>query len=282
MLDKLEDYIERHLVDNDIVVINKFFNKYLKIVSSSCTEDVYDEHHIVPRCYFKHQKISVDNSKLNIVRLSIQDHILAHYYLYMCSKESWFKYANLCSIKYFTGRENISEEDLIKILPDIVALNEESRRLNSIQHSGSNHVNYGKHLSEETKNKISKAKKGRFNSNGKLGSKLSEETKEKIRIAHFGKSKGPMSEEHKRAISVSNKGKHKNIIYTDEMRKLMSERRKGKNLSESAKEKIGLAHRNLKWYTNGTINTKCKECPDGYFPGRSNFHYPKTIKRRCD
>jgi hypothetical protein len=49
--------------------------------------------------------------------------------------------------------------------------------------SGENHPNYGKHLSEETKEKISLANIGHQNF---LGKKHNKETREKLRLSHLG------------------------------------------------------------------------------------------------
>lgn len=76
----------------------------------------------------------------------------------------------------------------------------------------------GKHwkLSEETKRKMSEAKKGR---------KLSEEHRRKLSEAKKGKKHSPLSEEIKRKISEANKGKQ----HSGEWKKMMSEAKKGKH-----------------------------------------------------
>jgi hypothetical protein len=72
--------------------------------------------------------------------------------------------------------------------------------------------NKGRTFSEESKRKMSEAKKGKSGPNkGK----------------HF-------SEEHKRKISEAKKGKHR----SEETRKKMSEAKKGKHLSEETRKKI--------------------------------------------
>lgn len=148
----LADYVNETLVKNNLIDKNSvFYSKYLAIVSSSYSEAIADKHHVIPRVYFKHFNLKVDDSKDNIVRLPIDKHILSHYYLYKCSLADWFKYSNLCALKYFTGRESIDEEALVNLLPDIKEITEEQRRLNSFYHSGKNNKNFGKHLSEETK-----------------------------------------------------------------------------------------------------------------------------------
>ena len=78
----------------------------------------------------------------------------------------------------------------------------------------------GKHLSEETKKKLSEANKN-----------ISEETRKKMSEAH------------------------KNI--SEETRKKIREAHKGKNIWT----------RGRRWYNNGKINIRAKECPPGFVPG---------------
>ncbi len=77
-----------------------------------------------------------------------------------------------------------------------------------------------------------------------------------------------------------------NIEKKEEWRKKNSEANKGKKKwegkhhSEESKKKIGDAnkenHKGSKnsqfgthWYTNGEVNIKAKECPEGFRPGRT-------------
>ena len=176
------------LINDNIIEPNDYYNKYLTLIYSNNIHEssIINKHHIIPRCYYKHYNLAVDNSSNNVVKLSIPDHILAHYYLYKCSKATWFKNANLCSLMFFLGQKEITEEKLSEFLPEAEEIFKKARQLNIESHTGKNNACYGKHLSEATKQKISKAKKGKYNSNGHLGLKLSEETKQKLSEAHKG------------------------------------------------------------------------------------------------
>ena len=121
----------------------------------------------------------------------------------------------------------------------------------------------GKHLSEETKKKIGSAQKGNKYA---LGHKHSEEAKNKIAEAMKGE-KNPFygrhhTEESKRMNSEAHKGKHlgkDNPFYgkhhSDELKK---------KLSEINKVKM----KGMRFFNNGKINIRAKECPDGFIPGR--------------
>ena len=116
--------------------------------------------------------------------------------------------------------------------------------------------NLGKHLSEETRQKLSEANKGENNS--MFGKHLSEETRQKLSEARKGKPscmKGKHhSEESRKKIGAARKGKS----LSAETRKKMSEAQKGKNHWTKGKH----------WYNNGVKCIKAKTCPDGFVPGR--------------
>ena len=92
-----------------------------------------------------------------------------------------------------------------------------------------------KHHSEETRNKMSEAQKGK---------QLSEDTRKKIAEAR--------------------KGKHRSA----ETRKKMSEAQNGKQLSEDTRKKMSEAHKGNHWYNNGVTSILAKTCPEGFVPGR--------------
>lgn len=121
----------------------------------------------------------------------------------------------------------------------------------------------GKHLSEETRKKIGAASKGNKYA---LGYKHSEEAKNKISEAMKGENN-------------SFYGRH----HTEETKKKMSEARKGQHLgkdnpfygkthSEEFRKKIGeinkVKMKGMRFFNNGKINIRAKECPEGFVPGR--------------
>lgn len=128
----------------------------------------------------------------------------------------------------------------------------------------------GKHLSGEARRKVSEARKGK---------KFSEEHRKKLSEAHKGQpawNKGKhLSAETRDKISESKKGKYtgeNHPMYgkkhSDETRRKMSAKKKGKKLSAETKNKISKTFKSLRWYNNGKINVRAKECPEGFTPGR--------------
>lgn len=85
---------------------------------------------------------------------------------------------------------------------------EEQRRKQSDAKKGQNHPNFGKHLSEKTRNRIG---------NGNRGKVRSEETKEKLRQINIGKT---LSKETKSKISQSLKNRELSQQQIDQVTKL--------------------------------------------------------------
>lgn len=135
---------------------------------------------------------------------------------------------------------------------------------------------FGKHLSDSTKAKISKATKGnkRF-----LGFKHTDETKRKL------------SELAKKRLAVKSNhpsyGKHywtgdKNPMKRPEVRAKISKLRRGIPMTEEQKMKLSEARRRFcaehpgstnrnqgkHWYNNGEKSVLAYECPNGYIGGR--------------
>jgi group I intron endonuclease len=95
---------------------------------------------------------------------------------------------------------------------------EETRQKMSEKQRGENHPNFGKHLSEETKKRISDSKSGEKHNN--FGKHLSEETKKKISDSNVGKHH--QTDETKHKISKANTGRK----HSEEEKRKMSDAQK--------------------------------------------------------
>lgn len=124
-------------------------------------------------------------------------------------------------------------------------LGEEVNKKISEALKGKHHKGYPH--SEETKQKISEALKGRVPWN--IGKHLSEETKQKIKKAKKGYHH---SEETRKKISEANKGRLGTMLgkhHSEETRRKMSENHKGmegKHFSEEAKKRMSESHKDIK------------------------------------
>ena len=159
------------------------------------------KHHIIPKCWFKMNNLSVDNSKDNLVLLSYEDHCKIHKLMYLCSKTEELRNKMICAYNMLMKGT---------VLGISYKLTQDTKNKLSEAHKG-------KHHSEETRRKISESEKGK---------QLSEETRRKMSESKSKRSprKGvTLSEETRKKISESLKGRH----YSEEARIKMSESRKG-------------------------------------------------------
>ena len=209
-------------------------------------EGYVEKHHIIPKC------LGGDNSKSNIVRLTAEEHFVAHlvltkmhptvHYLSVAVllmrgrktkrfvKNSRF-YAKLrAKAAEASKRENRSEETLRKLA-------DAARNMSLEQREKLAAAQRGRKASAETKRKLSEAGKGRTHteeakakmrgprdespetksrrSKAKLGFKHSSESKAKMTASHLVRA--PMSEETKKKIGKASKGRkltqeHKDCI----------------------------------------------------------------------
>ena len=226
-----------HNWENYFDISSEYWKKVEKIYeeNKSFPKKVVKErnlHHKFPRSFSKKDGVDIDNDEDNLVSLSLADHFRVHYYLWKSAKKG---YRSMMAKAFVFMRKKMvayaSDEAVEQLAKDYEEAMKEAAEANK-----------GKHRSEETKKKISEANKRK---------KRSEETKKKISESHKGQIawyKGKkLSEEHKNKISEAKKGR--------------PAWNKGKKLSEEAKKC-------MRWYNNGKINIRAKECPPGFVPGR--------------
>ena len=225
-----------HNWENYFDISSEYFKKVERIYedSESFPKKVVKDrnlHHKFPRSFSKKDGAEIDNDDDNLVSLSLADHFRVHYYLWKCTKKG---YRGMMAKAFIFMRKKAviyaSDETIEQIAKDYENAMKEAAEANK-----------GKHFSEEARKKMREAKKGKH---------LSEETRKKISETEKGK---PKSEETKNKMSTAMKGKR------------FSEEHKNK-LSEAMKGNTNV--RGTRWFNNGKINIRAKECPDGFIPGR--------------
>ncbi len=158
-----KEQLKKKLLDLKIVVDNEYLDKYVEIIFNNLDtkKEKYktQKHHIIPKCYYRHEKMNIDNSSNNLVNLYYKDHVLSHYFLFMCASTSWFKSFNYDSIRYvinssYTEKdENIEKyiSNMIELSDDIIKFRSEEARQRNL---GNKNPMYGKKHSEHTKKLI--------------------------------------------------------------------------------------------------------------------------------
>jgi hypothetical protein len=79
------------LLSTGYFIDNEYLDLYVDLINSNMdtkSSDATQVHHILPRCYYSIVNEVVDNSKNNLVTLLYKNHLLAHYYLSLCSKSN--------------------------------------------------------------------------------------------------------------------------------------------------------------------------------------------------
>lgn len=248
--------LKSKLLDTDVFYDCEFLDAYVELVlKNQDTVDVTSKtqvHHIIPRSYYELKKLPVDNSKTNLVTLLYKDHILAHYYLALCSTSN-FRYAMENAFMMLTNFSSLEDKEFTHNLDKYQQIYEEtceSRR-------GIAPANKGKPMSEEQKRKISKSLKGH---------KVSEETRKRQREAQLN-----MSPEARARILAA--AKSRNYVPTMETRKKQSESLIGHVVTPETRAKIGIGNKKQlgnRWYNNGSecvLVRAGQTPPEGYVAG---------------
>ena len=235
--------IKEYLLNTGIVIDNSYLDQYCELVSSN-KDTPYETHrtqchHIIPRYYFQHVDPNLENSASNKINLLYKDHILAHYYLALCSSNSKYIANNVAAVyKMSNAPQTIFEDgtpveffqslDKYQEVYEVYAKHQGDHlrgKHQSAEHIRSRVVkNTGQKRSAETRKKMSAWQKGR---------PKSESAKMNMRIAQ--KRYAEMeTEEHKRVRTE--KCKQTKSMWTEEFRAEYS-----KKLSAALKGRIASA-----------------------------------------
>lgn len=169
---------------------NKYTKHYNLLIEKAknrtLPKETYTEkHHIIPR------SMGGNNKKENLVKLTAREHFICHWLLVKMT-ESESRKKMIYALMFFKGKTKQRQHYSTPITSRIY----EHYRLEAAKNTSERMKGVASPLrgvprSEETKKKLSLAKKGI------PGPRMSEETKLKISASTKGKSKGPLSEEHR-------------------------------------------------------------------------------------
>lgn len=199
------------------------------------SEGEYGEvHHIVPK-----SEVGSDEPN-NLVKLTAREHYVAHLLLArIYNDEKMWSAVVFMRTGRHKGRNFKSNSRLY----------DKARK-----EFGKRHSEHMKMLARTTNfgEKVSVAKRGKTHK----GTSHSEETKKRLSELHKGTK---ASEETRRKLSEMRKGKPSGM--------------KGKHLSEETRHKLSVSLKGIrtgtKWYTNGVQSKQLKECPEGWWAGKS-------------
>lgn len=197
--------LKEKLLSTKVIFDNRYLDLYIDLINKNkFTEKQKNKtqlHHIIPRCYFEMNGENVDDSENNLVNLLYKDHLLAHYYLSLCSVGKFHYDMEYAMIMVRHTCKNSIDDDFIDSLNMYQKLYEENmnllgekarKRFSGIKQTDE-HIqkrvakNTGQKRSDETKRKISKALKGRV---------FTEESRKKMSIAQK-KNHAVETKEHK-------------------------------------------------------------------------------------
>lgn len=94
--------LKQRLLESNEFVENEYLDKYVNLIEENYNQIRIkyktQSHHILPRCYFNNHNLPIDNSKNNRVNLFHKDHVIAHYYIFLCAKSTQFKRDNALAV----------------------------------------------------------------------------------------------------------------------------------------------------------------------------------------
>lgn len=145
---------------------NDFFNKYCDLIEQNETTKKQryktQKHHIIPVVVYKIFNMDGVNKADNLVNLLYKDHILAHYYLALCAKQESFRYKMTIAIQFILGNAKHFTNNLDELTHYLTELSEYQRLYEeSKRHSGDYIRGTTHNTTQETRDKISKANKGK-------------------------------------------------------------------------------------------------------------------------
>ena len=243
--------IKENLLTTGIVKENEYLDKYCNLIVENAKTKYQvhktQSHHIIPKYYCKVHCPSLIKDRTNKVNLLYKDHILAHYYLALCSANktlvtknvsALFKMTNVPQTE-FEGSpiEFIENLDKYQELYEMYSVHQGDHlrgKKQSTDHIAQRvHKNTGQKRSLETRKKMSEWQKGK--------SKPAEAV-EKMRISQL-KYFQQETQEHKDARIE--KAKQTRANWTDEYRAELSERLskalKGRTVGENERLNKSLA-----------------------------------------
>lgn len=111
--------LKQRLVDTGDFADCAALDKYCELIIVSRTRESFpgktQEHHILPRAWYKLHNKKLDNSASNLIRLLVSDHAKAHLFLFQAATNPEVKAQNAAAVRYMC---DLFSEELIDIAAD--------------------------------------------------------------------------------------------------------------------------------------------------------------------
>lgn len=114
--------VKNTLLQHPGFIDNEYLELYCRLIERNSRTPlrhrITNSHHIIPKSWFKLNNKTIDNSQSNLVNLVYRDHVLAHYYLCLCTVDE-LQYANELALMCLVSRNklNVVDKQLISGLP---------------------------------------------------------------------------------------------------------------------------------------------------------------------
>lgn len=117
-------FLKQKLLETNDFADCEALDKYCELIQINQTRESFSgrtqDHHILPRAWFKLYGKKLDNSSVNVVKLLISDHVKAHLFLFQAATNPEVKAQNAAAVRYMCnlfseGQIDIAAEDLNQI-----------------------------------------------------------------------------------------------------------------------------------------------------------------------
>ncbi len=145
--------LKQKLLLTNYFIDNQYLDDYINLVSNNqVKKEAFktQQHHIIPKTYFKHLKLAIDNSMDNLVELLYADHVKAHWLLQKCTI-GFLKRNNGYAIRFLINNKNFNTYNptmddwifLQKLYEDsIITVDEQEFKIYYKNHSNIETANY--------------------------------------------------------------------------------------------------------------------------------------------
>jgi len=222
--------------------MNKYKKWYNNIIASAkirVLEGYLESHHILPK------RLGGSNDSTNLVNLTAREHFICHWLLtkIYCKGEEHWKMLNALRIMRAENTNQVRYET--KITSRVYEkLKEEYSQLQSQRYSGVNNPMFG--------DKFYRSEEGKFRHResilGQKNGAKQEIARKKISESKLGKTRNPFTEDWRENLSKNHKSKQPgfNGEISEEIRKKIGDKIRGRKQTDEEKKKRSLANLGLK------------------------------------